>query len=208
MILTNLNSIKFIGDLSLQDADVLAKYGRQSKSILEFGVGGSTQILSQCGSESFTSIETDPEWIALTSKRLEQIVEKTPVLFYAYDDVDTVIANKQYDLIFVDGIPSLRRDFALRTWKNLKPNGVMIFHDTRRKQDFANAMHLTSNYFNEISIIEVNARASNNKSSNMTVIHKKELEPYVNWNYAENKPMWAYGGQPNTDDFPLWSQES
>jgi hypothetical protein len=205
-MLINLERIKFIGDLSLQDADVLAKYAKQSKFPLEFGVGGSTQIMSQCGCELVTSIETDTNWIQLTHYRLTQIKEKSLVFFHNYDEIDIVIKNNQYDLIFVDGIDSLRNDFAVKTWKHLKSSGVMIFHDTRRKQDFTNAMYLASIYFNEIELIEVNAKASNGISSNMTIIHKKEYEPYENWNFTENKPLWAYGGLANTESFPLWSQ--
>ena len=39
MRLSHLGDFEFIGDLSLQDADVLAKYAKKSKLILEFGVG-------------------------------------------------------------------------------------------------------------------------------------------------------------------------
>jgi hypothetical protein len=39
-MLTNLQNIKFIGDLSLEDADILAGYEQHADSILEFGSGG------------------------------------------------------------------------------------------------------------------------------------------------------------------------
>lgn len=201
-MLSNLNNIKFIGDLSLEDADVLAGHSQNSRSILEFGVGGSTQVIAQCGVKSMMCVDTDPRWIEITAARLTQIENATPVMFSAY----TTSFTEQYDLILVDGIDHLRREFAIDTWKYLKPGGVMLFHDTRRFQDFQNAAWVAQLYFNEISSIDVNARASNGQSSNITVLHKKTLEPYVNWNHTENKPAWAYGSTMDAN-LPLWSQD-
>lgn len=188
-MLENINGLKWIGDLSLEDADVLFQYGKKSKNILEFGCGGSTQILAQCFPKNLTSVDTDPRWILATQRRLDQIKDGSKVKFSSY----TTNFNDQFDLILVDGVDHLRREFAIETWKYLSINGVMIFHDTRRFQDFQNAAWVAQLYFNEISKIDVNARASNEKSSNLTIIHKKTHEPYINWNYTENKPLWSYG---------------
>jgi hypothetical protein len=56
---------KFVGDLSLQDAELLERYVTRAKAVLEFGVGGSTQIIAQSIPEGakFASIDTDPSWI-------------------------------------------------------------------------------------------------------------------------------------------------
>lgn len=198
----NLVGIKFIGDLSLEDADILIKYGRRSKSILEFGVGGSTQILSQCRPDKFITVDTDSNWIDLTKTRLNQIQDRSQCLFYRYEEYQDVVADQVFDMIFVDGIDHLRREFAINTWKNLAVGGVMLFHDTRRQIDFQNAAWVAQLYFNEISLMEINTRAENGTSSNITVIHKKTNEPYVNWNNTEGKPDWSYGTRnPN---FPLW----
>jgi hypothetical protein len=67
-------------------------------------------------------------------------------------------------------------------------------------------LNVASNFGNEISMIEVNVAASNGKSSNMTVIHKKKLEPYENWNEVEGKPAWAFGGAPFTEENDFWTQ--
>ena len=112
----------------------------------------------------------------------------------------------QFDLIFVDGLWEHRKNFAVRVWPSLSVNGVMIFHDTRRDFDYAIAMESIKDFYLEVQTIEVNARASNDKSSNLTVIHKKNKEPYVNWNDTENKPKWAYGDLLYDGD--LWQQES
>ena len=115
--------------------------------------------------------------------------------------------DQEFDLIFVDGIPEKRLEFARNTWRYLKTNGVMIFHDTRVQQEFERVISVTTDYHNEIKSIDVNALASDNISSNMTVIHKKENEPYVNWNYSEDKPLWAYGGFDSPDEL-LWEYDS
>lgn len=199
MTLNYIYGIKFIGDLSLQDADILAKYAKQSKSILEFGAGGSTQVMSQCNADSIISVETDLNWATLTNIRLGKLNTNTKVKFVEY----TTLFEQQFDLIFVDGVSNLRPDFASNTWKYLKPGGVMIFHDTRVQHEFQNIISVTIEYHNEVEQIDVNAKASNNVASNMTVIHKKECEPYINWNKSEDKPMWAYGGFDQPDQ-ELW----
>lgn len=190
--MNHLSDIKFVGDLSLQDADILAMYGRKSSSILEFGCGGSTQIFSQCKPQSLVSVDTSRQWIDVTKKRLQKVVG-TEVHFVLTDNWLNNIPPGTYDLIFVDGIDHLRRKFAIDYWDKLKDNGVMIFHDTRRFADFQNAAWVAQLHFNEISQIDVNAKASCGNSSNMTVLHKKPLENYVNWNHVEGKPLHAYG---------------
>ena len=204
-MLTNLGKFKFIGDLSLQDADVLVNYGKRSAKILEFGVGGSTQLLAQCKPEELFSVETDFAWVNLTRTRLDKIEDKKDPVFLNYDQIASITNVHKFDLIFVDGVDNLRRDFAIKTWASLKDDGVMIFHDTRRHQDFQNAAWVAQLYFNELEWIDVNCRASDFKSSNMTVLCKKPHEPYVNWNHAEDKPLWAYS-IPGTDNPELWSQ--
>lgn len=197
----NLIGMQFIGDLSLQDADLLAGYGKASKSILEFGIGGSTQIFAQCLPDKLVSVETDANWVEATINKLSLIENKTSPVIQDYN----ASIDGDYDLIFVDGVDQLRLPFAKKTWEKLKVGGVMIFHDTRREIDFVNSIRLAKAYFNEIDFIEVNAKASNGKSSNMTVIKKKELEPYVNWHGVEDKPRWAYGTTDPVSE--LWRYE-
>lgn len=194
------SGLKWVGDLSLEDADVLSRYAMQSPHILEFGCGGSTQIFSQCGCYKIVSVETNTDWVKQTLTNLQKIDKHSPVEFLPY----TTHFNNSFQLIFVDGIDHLRREFAINTWKYLDLGGVMIFHDTRRFQDFQNAAWVSQLYFNEIVKIDVNQPASNNKSSNLTVLHKKQHEPYVNWNFTEDKPQWAYGSLNYDKD--LWTQ--
>lgn len=208
-MLKYLGKIKFIGDLSLEDADILAKYAKQSFRVLEFGVGGSTQILSQCLPTQLVSVDNSEFWINITKERVQSLIEEThnPVInkpeFYFWDsnkDLNTELHSilsrynsAFFDTIFVDGFWHYRKPFGLASWDLLKPNGVMIFHDTKRNFDFEIAVDLAKEKFTEIKLIETNAEASNGKSSNMTVLHKKISEPYVNWHNTEGKPEWAYG---------------
>lgn len=197
-MLENLIGLKWIGDLSLEDADVLVQYGKLSKNILEFGCGGSTQILAQCGAQNIISVDTNPDWIAVTAQRLTQLTIHTPVEFLNY----TTEFDQPFDLIFVDGVWEHRENFATSVWRNLKIGGVMIFHDTRRDFDFANAADVAKKFYNEISHMDINAHAANGRSSNMTILHKKAIAPYENWNDLESKPQWSYGTLDNSH--PLW----
>jgi precorrin-6B methylase 2 len=207
-MLEHLGNIGFIGDLSLQDADLLAMYAKRSEYILEFGVGGSTQIMAQCKPKRMISIDTDPGWIERTRTTLGRLTDKTEVEFGGYTNAQDMMANIRFDLIFIDGVDHLRKEFAAFSWQFLRVGGVMLFHDTRRQHDFLNAVGVASNFWNELSKVEVNAKASNGKSSNMSVLHKKSLEPYENWNDVEGKPAWAHGAAPFTRAHSFWKQPS
>jgi predicted O-methyltransferase YrrM len=205
-MLKHLGKIGFIGDLSAQDADILAMYAKKSKYILEFGVGGSTQIMAQCKPKRMISIDTDAGWIERTKANLARLKDKTEVEFGEYLQTPTLTSGVTFDLVLIDGVDHLRKDFAVFAWALLNDTGVMAFHDTRRQPDFHNVLNVAANFGNEIRSIDVNAVASNGKSSNMTVIHKKKLEPYVNWNEVEGKPDWAFGGAPFTEAHSFWKQ--
>lgn len=184
--MTDTNSkIKFIGDLSVQDALVLEMHARAAKSILEFGAGGSTQIFSQCCPETLVSVETSSFWIEVTNRRIEElVVPHTTPIWAPYG----AHPAGQYNLIFVDGIDEKRLDFALSTWKLLPAGGVMLFHDTRRERDARNVFATATANFSEVRSVVLNAN-----NSNTSVICKGVSLPYVNWNHVEGLPMWRYG---------------
>lgn len=189
--------MRWVGDLSRQDAAILEMFAYQN-SVLEFGCGGSTLIFAQSGAIKVVSIETDKTWIDLTKERLEVLDETCPVLFVDYDEPWTGL----YDVVFVDGIDKHRRDFAIRSWQFLKPNGTMIFHDTRRFADFQNAMWVAQLYYQEVWYIRVNF-----KNSNMTLIQKRSRKlEYENWNETEGKPKWAYGIPDGVGRTQLWTE--
>lgn len=193
----DINQIEFVGDLSCEDAKVLACYGKESQKILEFGSGGSTQIFAQCCPQALVSVETDYAWIERTRKNLSLIGhdEWTKPLFVPYD----LFKDGDFDLIFIDGVPDKRLEFAMRAWPMLKSGGYMIFHDTRRFEYFKNLAWVMQSFFNEIGHVGVNE-----SDSNMSVIYKTDPVQYVNWNLTENKPLWAYGAELMPEGASLW----
>lgn len=193
-------SIQFVGDLSVQDAKILAYLGKHAPRILEFGVGGSTQIFAQCQPEQLVSVETDPAWVARTQDNLQRIDgEWTQPKFVPYDLFD----GGEFDLIFVDGVPDKRLEFAMRAWPMLAVDGCMVFHDTRRFEYFREAAWVMQSFFNAVGNVSVNTG-----NSNLTVIEKIRPLMYENWNDTENKPPWAYGKAEIPEGERLWRAES
>lgn len=188
---------KFVGDLSVQDAELIERYASRAKAVLEFGVGGSTQILAQSIPEGakLVSIDTDPAWIDVTRVRLGKLGVQDRCRFLAYEGwmPGAMAVSTRFDLIFDDGVDHLRRPFALESWPLLEPGGFMLFHDTRRFGDFVNVAWVIQSYFEEVEEVYCNQRVDG-VSSNISVVKKKAREPYVNWNVSENKPLWTYGG--------------
>lgn len=195
-------SIEFVGDLSIADAKLLAELGAKSTHILEFGVGGSTQIFAQCKPNTLVCVDTDAGWIARTKENLTRISHDDWVApqFVPYDFFKFEGA---YDLIFVDGAPEKRLDFAMRAWPILDTGGRMIFHDTRRFEYFREAAWVMQSFFGEVVHVSVNA-----DDSNLTIIEKGPTRVYENWNLTEGKPMWAYGSGDIPEGEGLWKLES
>jgi hypothetical protein len=97
--------------------------------------------------------------------------------------------QQSFDLIFVDGIDTLRRPFAIHTWPLLVAGGVMLFHDTRRSQDVANVLAVCAEFHSEVGAVSFNE-----DESSTSIIYKRTPLQYVNWNLVEGKPHWMYGG--------------
>lgn len=195
-------SLEFVGDLSIHDAKMLWSLGCDSKAILEFGVGGSTQIFAQCSPpQGLTSVETDPAWIERTKDNLALISHTDWIAprFIPYD----FFTGGTFDLIFVDGVPSKRLEFAQRAWPMLSVGGKMVFHDTRRFEYFREAAWIIQSFFNEVCHVEVNPQ-----DTNLTIIEKDEPRFYENWNMTEGKPLWAYGAEPMPEGGKLWKLEN
>lgn len=182
--------IPYIGDISREDAFVLKEFAEKSSSILEFGCGASTQVLSKYSKNEIISIDTSQEWIDKTIKNIRLLeIEKMP-LFKIYNNS---FVSGLFDFVFNDGIDEYRKKFALDIWHNIKIGGILSFHDTRRWQDYKYVTEFIYLNYNEISKIYPNY-----KSSNITLITKKEEQPYVNWQETENKEQWQIGyGNPD-----------
>lgn len=182
--------IPYIGDISKADALVLKKWAEASTSILEFGCGASTQVLSKYANHKIISLETDEVWIDKTKKNIKLLEIENEPEFHEYHSYQP---TKQFDFIFNDGVDKYRRDFCFLYWKYLEVGGVLALHDTRRWQDYKNVIDFINAKYNEISKIELN-----DARSNISLIHKKKHQPYENWQEVEKKEQWEIGyGDPD-----------
>ena len=195
--------MNYIGDLSKYDYEVLKELSSNSTNILEFGVGASTQILRNFSDGNLTSIETSMFWIDMTKRNLKYLNIEKDVNFLLYEEFNPIV--EQFDLVFNDGIDSLRSEFGVNIWKNLKVGGIIAYHDTRRRKDIENVVQLVNNFRNEIESI-----IFNKDNSNITIIKKKIKDdklyndfididkiltdsPYYDWNDSENKIKLSNG---------------
>src|ERR1035437_170316 len=181
--------IHYIGDISKTDALVLKELAEKSKKILEFGCGASTQVLSEYTTGVLISIDTSTDWIDKTKSNINILEIKNIPTFEFYD---SFIPDCNFDLIFDDGVDHLRKDFAITMCKYLQIGGYMAFHDTRRWHDQKNVVDVIHQYFNQIESVKCNY-----KSSNITILKKKNTEDYNDWNIAEGREQWEIGyGEP------------
>jgi hypothetical protein len=194
--------VKFVGDLSKADAKVLVKYGKWAQHILEFGMGGSTQIFAQSMPVDpickLWSMDTDPQWIARTKLNLDLL--GIPEGRYRLMDYDLSLEGcdgNMFDLIFDDGIDMERFNFGLCVFKRLKIGGWFLMHDTRRRGDLRNFLDLVLAYKDEIGQVAINMGGSN-----ISGFQRKVPEPYVNWDKEEGKEPWQYGGEAPPDNWP------
>jgi predicted O-methyltransferase YrrM len=188
--------MNYIGDISKNDFLVLQEAAMKYENILEFGVGASTQVILNYTSGNFTSIDTSPEWIDLTRKNLEYLNINKPLDILLYEDFQPSTDDK-YDFVFNDGVDHFRSVFGIFIFPYIKVGGVLAYHDTRRGGDMMNVIELVRKYYNEIDVIEMNKN-----NSNITLVRKKEHQPYEEWNIAEGKINLRKGGSVFKDTIP------
>lgn len=177
--------IDFVGDLSKADAEVLADFATMSKDILEFGCGGSTQILAHFTEGKVISLDTERVWMEKTAAHLARLkIEPGKCYILPYEGWIEK-PDGMYDLVFNDGADSLRRYFGLAVWKHIKPGGWLLLHDQRRRPDWDTTAHIISEYWQEIGNVYYNY-----EDSNITCIQKR-IKPaiYENWQETENVDM-------------------
>lgn len=197
--------MKYLGDISRQDVMVLARLARQADSLLEFGVGGSTQVLAQAKpwGARLIGVETDPQWIQRTREVLGRLpVNPNTCAFLSYSEWLTQAARLAqqhglWDVVFIDLVDELRLAAAESAWPWLKLQGILAFHDTRRAADVRNLLQFVDRHYLEISRIDLNT-----ESSNISLIYKKISEPYQNWNAAEQRAPWQRGVELPPPDWP------
>jgi predicted O-methyltransferase YrrM len=189
--------MKFIGLLSKQDAAVLEKYGKWAGKTLEFGMGGSTMIFAQSGTQLW-SFESDSNWLNRTRTNLE-LLGANPAKYKLLPYSRTIpgCEGELFDLAFVDGDADGRFPFAVEAFKRLKMGGWILFHDTRWKPDLRNMLDMMMVYQNEIDEVKLNM-----DHSNISGCRRKPAEPYYKWEDAEGKEPWMYNLGEIPDNWP------
>ena len=196
-----IKNMKWIGALSLEDADVLAKYGKECNSILEYGAGGSTIIFAQT-SKNVISIEGDQRWIDAVQRRIDMVGGGTcPVEFVHYDGRKLIYdSNEKVDLVFIDGVFGKRLQVALECWSLVKPGGYLMFHDTNRLTDSQLLHDFCVNNFTSIDYVQYNLVASNGECSQISAVKKRKRPTILlknNWTNFQSKNMerewWTFG---------------
>lgn len=178
-----ISMIKYIGDLSKQDAQVLRELSEKYSRIVEFGCGGSTQILGHYTDGKVISYDTSAEWIARTKKNLKSLAIGN-VEFVLMSPTGTHVPEN--DFLFVDGLRGYRVKFAFKAWDSSK---VVAFHDTRRRLYTDHICSLIQSKWNDIDHIDFNY-----KNSNITIIYKREQQiAYEDWNKKENRTKEEIG---------------
>lgn len=190
--------MNFIGDLSCEDANLLAKYARTANSILEFGAGGSTQIIAMSKPENakFLCVETDQKWIDRTRSNLSDIGLLSAVEFVEFEKWVFQVPGVNYDMIFVDGYKPIRESFFRRWFPWLKVGGHILVHDTRRLGDLRYLLKCCLEFWMEVDTIQINA-----ENSNISVVTKRHCLPHRNWTQSECREQWESGHEPPPNDW-------
>lgn len=190
--------MNFIGDLSCEDANLLAKYARTANSILEFGAGGSTQIIAMSKPEhaKFCCVETEQKWIDRTRVNLLHIGYHEKLQFISPDDFWICTDGVRCDLIFVDGYKPMREMFFRNAFPLLKVGGSILVHDTRRLGDLRYLFKCCLEFWMEVDTIQINA-----DNSNISVVSKRHALPHRNWTQSEGREPWESGHEPPPNDW-------
>lgn len=180
----------FIGDLSDADYAVLGAKGLGARTaILEFGVGGSTQILASHSLPTvpMVSVDTNYDWIMRTRNNLEllQIYRTLPVKFHLWES-RLKLPIDEFDLIFVDGFQPSRKDFARQTWPLLQPGGWLLWHDCHRDRDKQEIIQFLSEHTPEIEAFYPGLN-----KSNLAAFQKRPYLKPENW--QTGKQRWELG---------------
>ena len=193
-----MEEIAYIGDISKNDASVLARLASGALRILEFGPGASTQVMRHHASDETQMISTDhnQEWLDHQNGLLSEVGVKGVVQFVNYKSWRQVARSlAPYDLILDDGDDSLRFDFAIGAWDLLAVGGTLLFHDTRRYWephcDVQNVCRFIFTKWADIERVDINV-----DDSNLTAIVKGSRRSYVNWNEVEGRTAHQAGYDP------------
>ena len=185
-------SLRYVGDLSREDADLLARLAGEANRILEYGVGASTQVFAQAANPQteILSLDTEGYWIDRTRVLLDELVPGHGVRLRRFERLTELddLADGSFDLVFDDGHEDLRLEFGLASWRLLRTGGKLVLHDTRRRGDVDNVLFLAARFFREIERIDLNPRGSS-----LSILHKCARKPHFDWNKQEDREAWEMG---------------
>jgi precorrin-6B methylase 2 len=124
--------------------DFLRDFLKPEMRAFEFGSGGSTLFLSN-RVRSVLSVEDNPKWYELVSKRLEEKeVRNAKIIFHSFDFKNPLgfeksqyflALNEAYDVIFIDGSEEWTqvRPICFHRAENfINPGGIIVVDDSWR----------------------------------------------------------------------------
>lgn len=168
-------TVKIQGDLSRADVVSLCQLCT-GKEVIEYGMGGSTLILSRCA-RSLSSFEESEYWCDVTRDRLYQIPDKT---CQPATNIGSGVEHylPKCDVLWIDGTPASRIGWITNFFHCAR---TIVIHDARRGGDVARALEALVPFFEHIKTIHINYN-----ESNLLVVEKRE-QPLVweNWNVTE-----------------------
>ena len=101
---------KINGELSRSDVVTLV-HACRDKRVVEFGVGASTMLISQCA-KSLTCFDTERKWIDKVNRRLAKAPKKCdPEFILIPKKGDQELPKIKCDIMFNDGLIALRVEF-------------------------------------------------------------------------------------------------
>ena len=118
------------GDLSRADVVALTLLCR-GKNVIEFGIGGSTVLLSQIANNVIT-YEHDPKWTEKILPHLGSNVEIRPIdkgSTPAEGALNVIGLGESCDVCFIDGHSHIRAPALIEFWKHIKEYAIL--HDSR-----------------------------------------------------------------------------
>lgn len=163
------------GDLSRNDVVQLCAWCR-GKSVVEFGMGGSTLLLSRIAT-SLISFDTEEYWFDITRHRIAQIEDKScqPQLFLNPEPPERI---PQCEVLFLDGKDVQRFEWIRRFQRQCK---VLIIHDSRVPVIFNPTLQLLAEDFLRLQSIHCHIG-----ESNLLVAEYRDAPvAYENWNHTE-----------------------
>ncbi len=106
----------------------------QPKNILEYGPGGSTEVMLEHSQAHIHSVENVHRWFDEARHNFGDNDRVTLHYIKEHDEYVSSDFGLKYDLIFVDGLCDWRVDCLKAAIGKLAPSGYVILHDSERSK--------------------------------------------------------------------------